>query len=156
MTRLIILRGNSGSGKSTVARALRSALGAEVALIQQDYLRRDLLGGGQEATVGLLAQVARYCLGLGRHVIIDGILDAARYGPMLRSLVDGHKGRSQVYYFSLPFEETVRRHATRPEAGAFSVEDMRSWYRVNDVLGLEGEEIVTSGESVEQVVSRIM
>ncbi|MFF1875871.1 kinase, partial [Kitasatospora herbaricolor] len=36
--KLIVLRGNSGSGKSTVARELRRMLGDGVALVEQDYL----------------------------------------------------------------------------------------------------------------------
>jgi adenylylsulfate kinase-like enzyme len=42
-TRLIVLRGNSGSGKSTVARAVRERYGRGCALIEQDYLRRIVL-----------------------------------------------------------------------------------------------------------------
>ena len=55
-TRLIVLRGNSGSGKSTVARAVRERYGRGCALVEQDYLRRIVLreldgdGGGSART----------------------------------------------------------------------------------------------------------
>jgi predicted kinase len=42
-TRLIVLRGNSGSGKSTVARALREAYGRGIARVSQDLIRRIIL-----------------------------------------------------------------------------------------------------------------
>lgn len=42
-TRLIVLRGNSGSGKSSVAREVRARFGRGCALVEQDYLRRILL-----------------------------------------------------------------------------------------------------------------
>lgn len=42
-TRLVIVRGNSGSGKSTVALAIRAQLGRTCALVQQDVLRRTVL-----------------------------------------------------------------------------------------------------------------
>ena len=42
-TRLIVLRGNSGSGKSTVAKALREAYGRGVAWVSQDLIRRTIL-----------------------------------------------------------------------------------------------------------------
>lgn len=42
-TRLVILRGDSASGKTTTAHALQSELGARVALIHQDYIRREML-----------------------------------------------------------------------------------------------------------------
>src|SRR5215510_2150387 len=40
---LIVVRGNSGSGKSTIARAVRDRYGRGCALIEQDYLRRTIL-----------------------------------------------------------------------------------------------------------------
>ncbi|MDR2997988.1 MAG: hypothetical protein LBU78_07705, partial [Microbacterium sp.] len=42
-TRLVILRGDSASGKTTTALALRERLGLKVALIHQDQFRRELL-----------------------------------------------------------------------------------------------------------------
>jgi uridine kinase len=39
-TRLIVLRGNSGSGQSTVARAVRERYGRGCALVEQFHLRR--------------------------------------------------------------------------------------------------------------------
>ncbi len=42
-TRLIVLRGNSGSGKSTVARAVRERYGRGCAPVEQDYLREIVL-----------------------------------------------------------------------------------------------------------------
>jgi len=40
---LVIVRGNSGSGKSTVAAEVRRRYGRGCALIEQDYLRRIVL-----------------------------------------------------------------------------------------------------------------
>jgi len=42
-TCLILLRGNSGSGKSTIARAVRDRYSRGLALVEQDYLRRIVL-----------------------------------------------------------------------------------------------------------------
>ena len=43
MSKLIILRGNSGSGKTTVAKALQKKLGYNTMLISQDEVRRNML-----------------------------------------------------------------------------------------------------------------
>jgi predicted kinase len=43
-TRLIVLRGNSGSGRSTVAAAPREAYGRGMAWVSQDLIRRTILG----------------------------------------------------------------------------------------------------------------
>ena len=51
-TRLVVLRGNSGAGKSSVAAALREAYGRDLAWVSQDLIRRTILkerdrhGGG--------------------------------------------------------------------------------------------------------------
>lgn len=130
-TRLVVLRGNSGSGKSSVARALREAYGRGLAWVSQDLLRRIVLRekdrpGG--VYVGLIDHVARYCLDHGYHVVLDGIFYADRSEPMLDGLRRDHLGRSCFYYLDVPWAETVRRHATRPQAAEFGVDDMRGWY----------------------------
>ena len=42
-TKVIILRGNSGSGKSTIAKALQKRFGYGTMLISQDIIRREML-----------------------------------------------------------------------------------------------------------------
>lgn len=64
-TRLIVLRGNLGSGKSATARALREHLGRRLALVEQDYLRRVVLKTRDTSTgphYGLIEQTVRYAL----------------------------------------------------------------------------------------------
>ncbi|QUQ64758.1 Shikimate kinase [Kutzneria sp. CA-103260] len=139
---LVVLRGNSGSGKSTVARAVR-ARADRVALVQQDVVRRQVLHeqdvpGG--ANIGLLDLITRYALGHGYHVVLEGILDAGRYGVMLRDLARDHGG--VFFYLDVSFEETVRRHATRPEVAEFSAARMRGWYRERDLLVDPAERII--------------
>ena len=119
-TRLIVLRGNSGSGKSSIAAEIRARHGRGIALVSQDNLRRVVLrerDTADGANIGLIDMVARYALDRGLHVIIDGILYEAHYGAMLRALRADHRGLSRFYYLDVPFEETMRRHATRPQAG---------------------------------------
>ena len=43
MAKLIVLRGNSGSGKTTIAKELQKSLGRNTMLISQDVIRRDML-----------------------------------------------------------------------------------------------------------------
>ena len=158
-TRLVVLRGNSGSGKSSVARALRSGCGSAVAWVSQDLLRRTILKekdrpGG--ANIGLIDQVARYSLDHGYHVILDGILSADRYEPMLAGLQRDHAGRSFFYYLDVSLAETLRRHDTRPEAADFSHQDMRSWYRPADLLSSIAEEVIPETSSLQDTTERIL
>ncbi len=43
MKKLIVLRGNSGSGKTSVAKELQKRFGRNTMLISQDVVRRDML-----------------------------------------------------------------------------------------------------------------
>ena len=91
-------------------------------IVSQDVVRREILGTRDVAdnpSIGLIDLVARYALGRGRHVIVEGALHAPRYGAMLRSLVADHQGVSRAYVMDVPFEETLRRHATKAEADEF-------------------------------------
>ncbi|MFI5615667.1 hypothetical protein [Amycolatopsis sp. NPDC051903] len=91
------------------------------------------------ANIGLIDTVARYALDAGSHVVLEGSLHADRYGTMLRRLIADHRGRTHVAYFDVPFEDTVARHATRPQAREFTAEQMRGRYVADDQLGVPGE-----------------
>src|SRR5262245_10391418 len=78
-SRLVVLRGNSGSGKSSTAQALREHRGRSLAVAEQDYLRRrvlkerDVAGG---ANIELVSVVARFALDRGYDVVVEGIMHA--------------------------------------------------------------------------------
>jgi len=158
-TKLIVLRGNSGSGKSTVSHALRDAYGRGLAWVSQDLIRRIILKekavpGG--VNIGLIDQVARYCLDHGQQVVLDGILDADRYEQTLAGLNRDHLGSSHFYYLDVSLDETLRRHATRPQAAEFGPDDMRGWYCRRDLLSSIDERIIPETSTLEQTVTLIL
>ena len=158
-TRLVVLRGNSGSGKTTTAQEIRRRIGRGVAWIEQDYLRRILLRehpGAGAPNIGLIDQTARYALEHGYHVILEGILNSAAYGAMLRQLIADHAGPTGVYYFQLPFDETLRRHSTRPLAKVITPDQMRQWYQACDLLGVPAEQVIDTSSSLDESVERII
>lgn len=158
-TKLIVLRGPSGCGKSTIARALRERVGRGLAVVEQDYLRRILLREHDRpgaANIGLIDQTVRYVLRSGFGVVLEGGLRADHYGPMLRRLVEDHRGRATVYYFDVPFAETVRRHAGRPQAAEFTAKDMRAWYPASTSLGIHGERLIDPGMPIAEVIERLV
>jgi hypothetical protein len=100
--------------------------------------------------------VARYALSHGFHVIIDGILDSRRYAAMLSALRRDQGGASYWYYLDVPLEETLRRHATRPQAAEFGEAQMRTWYRERDLLPGCIEQIIPAASSLEDTVALVM
>lgn len=157
-SKLIVVRGNSGSGKSAIAAGLREVYGRGIAVVGQDNLRRvvlrdrDVLGA---PNIGLIAMTARYALAHGFHVVIEGILYADRYGPMLMDLYADHAGDSFFYYLDVPFTETLKRHATKPNANDFGETEMATWFRPQDLLPGGMETVITADSSLEESIHQI-
>lgn len=128
-TRLVILRGNSASGKSSIARAVREQLsGHRVVVIHQDVIRREILGEHDvpgAANIGLIDLITRYALDQEFHVVLEGILYAPHYGAMLGQLVIDHRGLTRCYYLDVPLEETLLRHATKRPTSEYGEAEMR-------------------------------
>lgn len=159
-TRLIIIRGNSGSGKSSLARAVRKLKPREVAIVGQDVLRRQVLHVRDEpenAAVGLIELTARYALAQGFHVVIEGILKESVYGSMLRTLISEHQGATFAYRYDLTFDETLRRHSTKDVSGRFGAQEMRQWWIDQDTLSGIEESVfdveVSLGEATRRIAS---
>ncbi|MGA5063965.1 kinase [Streptomyces exfoliatus] len=158
-TRLIVLRGNSASGKSSVAAGIRDRFGRGLALVGQDNLRRIVLRERDRpgaANIGLIDLTARYALEAGYHVVVEGILYADHYGEMLARLRADHDGPSHGYYLEVPFEETLARHATKPLANEFGERELRGWYRERDLLPGAVETVIGADSTVHETVEHIM
>ena len=152
---LVVIRGNSGSGKTSLARQLRLHQGRGWALVEQDNLRRVILRERDKAgglAPAFIDHTVRFLLGNGYSVILEGILASHRYGPMLTKLIADHSGPSLSYYLDVSFDETVRRHHTRPQAADFTPEDMRSWYLPRDTIGLPHEQVIAEDSSFEDTL----
>ncbi|MEV6813178.1 AAA family ATPase [Micromonospora sp. NPDC051296] len=158
---LVIVRGNSGSGKTTAAREARRRYGRGVALLEQDYLRRTVLREHDSAHIdpvapAFITATARTALDLGYHVILEGILHTERYAEALYQLINNHRGPVAVFYIDVSFEETVRRHLSRSEPIPFTANEMRQWYSHRDLLGFPGETVIPETSTFEQTVATIL
>ncbi len=108
------------------------------------------------ANIGLIESVARYALDAGYHVVAEGILSAARYGAMLQRLCADHRGPTRCYYLHVPFEETLRRHATKPQAFEYGEAEIRGWCRELDLLCEPAETVIGPDSALADTVRRIM
>ena len=158
-TRLVILRGNSASGKSSVAAGLRERFGRGLALVGQDNLRRTVLRERDRpgaANIGLIDVTARYALDAGFHVVVEGILYADRYGDMLAQLRADHRGVTHGYYLHIPLDETLVRHSSKPIADDVNEAQLREWYRELDLLPSGIETVIGAYSALHETVDRIM
>lgn len=77
MKKIIILRGNSGSGKTTVARALQKKFGYNTMMISQDEIRRNILwvkDGVDTKALPLVIELMKYGYEHCDVVILEGIM----------------------------------------------------------------------------------
>lgn len=156
---LIILRGNSGSGKTTVAKLLFDHFHADAMLVSQDVVRRTMLrvkDVPDNPVIELIYRLCSYGNQLNKIVILEGILRRDIYGDMLTKLISDFNGLARVYYFDIPFDETLRRHATKPNAHEFGEAEMRQWWRSNDMLGVKEEQIFNEKMSADAMLRKVL
>ena len=158
-TRLIVVRGNSASGKSTLARALRAARPRGTAILGHDQLRREILQVPEEpgnSSVSYLDMSARYALDLGLDVIVEGILYSHTYGAMLAELLADHRGVSRCYRYELSFEETARRHTGKPQAAEYGPTMMREWWLDIDPIPGASEHMFGPDVSLDDATTQVL
>ena len=158
MKKIIILRGNSGSGKTTVARALQKKFGYNTMMISQDEIRRNILwvkDGVDTKALPLMIELMKYGYEHCDVVILEGIMYDEWYSPLFKTANKLYGMDIYAYYFDIPFEETVRRHNTRDKKQEFGEEDMRRWWREKDFSSVFNEKIITADIDADSIVEMI-
>ena len=157
--KLVILRGNSGSGKTATAQMLQKKIGINTLLISQDEVCQSMLRT-HDGNNPLMQEMINTLLLFGKKhcdvTILEGRLFSEWYNKTIRRAVMMFSHRIYAYYFDLSFEETVRRNQAKPEALRYTKRELQFWWREKDLLQTIHENRITDGESMEQVLDRIM
>lgn len=128
MSKLIILRGNSGSGKTTAAKMLQEKFGPNTMLISHDMVRIQILHvrsrEGLEKSLPLMISLLKYGKQNSEVTILEGILPSKEYQPLFEAALEEYGQNIYSYYYDLPFEETLRRHGTKPNRNEFGEADI--------------------------------
>lgn len=61
-----------------------------------------------------------------------------------------------AYYYNLPFDETIKRHATKNNRFDFGEEDMRRWWKEKDYIGFIKEKTLTKEFTLNDAVEFIL
>lgn len=155
---LIILRGNSGSGKTTTGKALQRKFGYGTMLISQDVVRREMLfvkDGPNPKANQLLFELAQYGKSHCKIVILEGILNSKWYKQLFENLLKEFNNHIFAYYFDIPFEETLARHQHKPNAHEFGEKEMREWWMDKDFLDSIPEVCLHKDLSLNEIVDKI-
>ncbi len=158
MKKLIILRGNSGSGKTTIAKELQKEFGSNTMLISQDVIRRDILkvkDGENTPALPLMKELLvygnRYC----EIVVMEGIMYSEWYRTLFELAIQLYGDEIYAYYFDIPFEETLKRHQTKPNCHEFGKDAMEKWWREKDFSNILKEIAITEEKNMESIVADI-
>lgn len=155
--KLIILRGNSGSGKSATAKLLQRKFGRGTLVIPQDTIRREMLWVKDETdtkAIPLLIELAKYGKQNCSIVIVEGILYSGIYMELFKELKSEFKN-IYAYYFDIPFEETLKRHKTKQNHNEFGENEMKRWWREKDYIDIIPERSISNELSLEEIVELI-
>lgn len=160
MTKLLVLRGNSGSGKTTTAQCLRAQLGTKALLISQDVVRRQILHAPDAvgtSALAVLEELIRWGQEQGFTVIIlEGILKRSVYGDFLGELKQEWGSAMVTVYFDVSFATTLQRNQRK--ARPFRVKQLEQWWLTQDSLGYEDiffHDDETMKSRVVQLIARV-
>ena len=138
MGKLIIIRGNSGSGKTSLAKLLQKKLGPNTLRVSHDMIRMELLNvRGREGVLRsepLMIELLRYGKANSEVTILEGILPTRDYSRLFEAALDIFGADIYAYYYDLTFDETLRRQMTKPNRDDFDEADMRRWWVERDFL----------------------
>ena len=157
--KIIILRGNSGSGKTTISEKLQKRLGHGTLLIPQDVVRREMLyvkDGLDTKTVDLLIQLIMYGRENCTCVILEGILNSYWYRRLFETIKYEFNNNIYAYYFDIPFEETLRRHKAKPNANEFGETEMKRWWKEKDYINIFSEQMISKDMTEDEIVEMIL
>ena len=158
MNKLIIIRGNSGSGKTSLAKELQQRFGTGALLISQDLVRRQMLNvrdGKNCPAIPLLKNLVKYGHENYEITILEGILHTGFYKPLFEEIARLFGDNIFAYYYDIPFEETLRRHQTKGNKDDFGEAEMRDWWIEKDYIGFISEKPIYKNESLEAVAEKI-
>ncbi len=158
MNKIIILRGNSGSGKTSLAKALQQKFGRNTLVISQDVVRRDMLwvhdGDGNPA-ISLLENMVCYGYENNPITILEGILYSETYESLFCTIKELFGDQIYAYYYDIPFQETLRRHETKPNRFDFGPKDMERWWKEKDYIGWIPEKMLNQDIALQDAVDMI-
>src|SRR3989344_521882 len=153
--KLIIIRGPSGAGKSSVAKLLHMQSKRPTLLVSEDQIRKmfnDHHRSDHKISKDLATSIALTGLQDGYDVIFEGILDLKTNTERFDKIFKVHPEENYFFYLNISYDETLRRHETRPEKAEFSAEAMKKWWDYASPLGHTSETVISESSSLEETL----
>ncbi|GEP23433.1 zeta toxin family protein [Lentilactobacillus diolivorans] len=147
---LILIRGNSASGKTVLAKKLQAHFGYQnCLLLQQDVLRRNLLHANDHPGTPAISLIESLVTWGQNHypiIILEGILRKDVYGQMLEQISQQFGHHAFIYYLNISFEQTLKHNAKKPQP--FSSKLLEKWWLPNDYLSPDDRLLVNGNTDI--------
>ena len=105
--------------------------------------------------VNLLETLVAYGFANCAVVIVEGIFYTDIYERLFWKIKQQYGDNIFAYYFDIPFEETIKRHATREKAQSFGVDEMKKWWRDKDYLADIEEKRIHKEMQINDIVEMV-
>lgn len=157
--KLIIIRGPSASGKSTVSDELFRRTTRPTIIVSEDTIRKffnDHQKTGHMPSRRVAEKIVITGLENGYDVIYHGILrlnddNHERFAQILKA----HPNENYFFYLDVSFEATIKRHLMRPKQNEFDVETMKKWWRFSSPAKNGIETIIPESSSVNSTIQTV-
>lgn len=157
MSKLIIIRGPSGVGKSTVAEALMERANRPTVLVDLDHYRFSFVNPPKtdhDLEYEMSASDVLIGLRLGFDVIFDGNFTANADDPFLEKLLAAHPEDNYLFYLDATLHETLMRHETKANP-RIDTGKMKEVYKYASPTGDQREVVIPEDSTLEQTVADI-
>lgn len=161
-SKLIVIRGQSGSGKSTVSVALQECAIKPIVLFEPDHYKHFTLkmisdsDDMRKLLISMLVNNVDLVLREGYDCIVNGTFSNTQYQKMFEDIFSRHPNNNYMYYYNNSFEETLKRHETRDKKHQFGKDEMKEWYFETPSYGHSFEKIIPEEYSLDQTVDMIL
>jgi adenylate kinase family enzyme len=159
MAKFIVIRGPSGAGKTTVSKMLQAAYPERSLLLHEDSIRfmfSNWKEPSHTATKELMVAMVLSGLASGFDVIYEGISNIKTYAEYFQRIFDTHPNDNYFFYLDIDFDESIKRHDTRPEKAEFGINEMKKWREYATPTGFTCETIIPQESSAEATVASIL
>jgi len=132
--------------------------------IEQDNFRREIIKVSKDEdfktkrdslTKKAILNLLNFGNNLFKYIILDGIFSSDSYSDMFNE-INNIFLNVYAYYFNIPFNETVLRHKTRKQSNEFGEEEMKKWYKENDLINEIKEKIITVSQTKDEIITMIL
>jgi hypothetical protein len=154
---IIIIRGPSGVGKSTVAKALMEKTSRPTVLVDLDHYRFSFVNPppkDHDLEYEMSASDVSIGLELGFNVIFDGNFSAGADDPFLEKLFAKHPEGNYIFYLNASLRETLERHKTKADP-RIGTDKMKEVYKYASPTGHKQEVVIPEESTLGQTVAKI-